>query len=272
VRSKSLECIEIWQAIYETRGGLESFTRDPIGYEGGIGLYEFVGASVLVDVDPTGLKGGGITVIPRPSPGIRPGTRPPVLPRPPLQPRPRPMPPRNGPNIGPGIPQQPQIGGVNPSPQVKCQIDRRKPEDCIREFDDCMAFAEQVGKDCKPEHEDSLGMSCEDLVSSLQSSCQESWDNCGFGPKGKPPQSCKPCGPPAGTIGWKRIDNSGIAHFNKSPPQGPVPTPHTHVARMNQTPYPSCKCFWNGVDDVIPGNNISGMPNANNPPTGGGPY
>ena len=53
--SKSLGRVEIWQAVYETCDGLESFTRDPIGFEGSEwGLYEFFGGMPLVDVDPTG--------------------------------------------------------------------------------------------------------------------------------------------------------------------------------------------------------------------------
>jgi hypothetical protein len=36
---KSRNCIEIWLTIYETCDGLESFTRDPIGYEDGPSLY-----------------------------------------------------------------------------------------------------------------------------------------------------------------------------------------------------------------------------------------
>ena len=53
--SKSLVRVEIWLAIYESRVGLESFTRDPIGYEGSEwDLYEFLDSRVLLIVDPDG--------------------------------------------------------------------------------------------------------------------------------------------------------------------------------------------------------------------------
>ncbi len=52
--SKSLNCVEIWQAIYDCRDGLESFTRDPIGYEDGNSLYESY--LRMVKADPYGNK------------------------------------------------------------------------------------------------------------------------------------------------------------------------------------------------------------------------
>jgi len=56
--SKSLSRVEIWQAISESCIRLESFTRDPIGYEGSAwGLYEYVDGMPLTLNDPTGLKG-----------------------------------------------------------------------------------------------------------------------------------------------------------------------------------------------------------------------
>ena len=53
--SKSLNCVEIWQAIYETCDGLESFGRDPIGYKGSpYDLYEFLGGRAKSAIDPSG--------------------------------------------------------------------------------------------------------------------------------------------------------------------------------------------------------------------------
>ena len=55
--SKSLGRVEIWQAVYETCDGLESFTRDPIGYFGSKwGLYTIVDGEVLSLVDPSGQR------------------------------------------------------------------------------------------------------------------------------------------------------------------------------------------------------------------------
>ena len=54
--SKSRNGIEIWQVVYESRIGLESFTRDPIGYAGSEwDLYEFVGSNPPKSIDPMGL-------------------------------------------------------------------------------------------------------------------------------------------------------------------------------------------------------------------------
>ena len=51
--SKSFGRVEIWQAIYESCDGLESFTRDPIGLNGGRNIYgSYLG---LKWMDPTGL-------------------------------------------------------------------------------------------------------------------------------------------------------------------------------------------------------------------------
>jgi len=54
--SKSLSRVEIWLLIYESCDGLESFTRDPIGFEGSEwNLYEVMEGMVLDGLDPTGL-------------------------------------------------------------------------------------------------------------------------------------------------------------------------------------------------------------------------
>ncbi len=50
--SKSFGRVEIWQAIYETCDGLESFTRDPIGFAGGRNLYSANWS--LASIDPFG--------------------------------------------------------------------------------------------------------------------------------------------------------------------------------------------------------------------------
>lgn len=90
---------------------------------------------------------------------------------------------------------------------------------------------------------------------------------------------CKPCNPNVGVIGWLRTDLTGESHFNKwskvkgnGPfPIGDIPTPHMHIAKVNQTPYPDCVCKWNKQEWVLPGSDHNGMPDANNPPSGGGP-
>ena len=51
---KSLECVEIWQVVSESCAGLESFTRDPIGYLGGVGVYSYVNSNPLYWLDPEG--------------------------------------------------------------------------------------------------------------------------------------------------------------------------------------------------------------------------
>ena len=52
---KSLVRVEIWQVVYESCDGLESFTRDPIGYEGSDwNLYEYCGTMPLHMNDPSG--------------------------------------------------------------------------------------------------------------------------------------------------------------------------------------------------------------------------
>ena len=54
--SKSLGRVEIWLMIYESRGGLEFFTRDPIGFKGSpYDLYEFVDGNPLGKTDPSGM-------------------------------------------------------------------------------------------------------------------------------------------------------------------------------------------------------------------------
>ena len=53
--SKSLGRVEIWLVISESCVGLESFTRDPIGFDGSEwGLYEFSNSRSLTMVDPSG--------------------------------------------------------------------------------------------------------------------------------------------------------------------------------------------------------------------------
>ena len=53
--SKSLSRVEIWLVIYESCDGLESCSRDPIGYEGSPwSLYEFVGGNPSNYMDATG--------------------------------------------------------------------------------------------------------------------------------------------------------------------------------------------------------------------------
>ena len=55
--SKSLDCVEIWLTIYEGCDGLESFTRDPIGFDGSEwNLYSYVDSRPLLGLDPSGLK------------------------------------------------------------------------------------------------------------------------------------------------------------------------------------------------------------------------
>ena len=54
--SKSFGRVEIWLVIYEGCDGLESFTRDPIGYRGSpFDLYEYCESSPLQNFDPLGL-------------------------------------------------------------------------------------------------------------------------------------------------------------------------------------------------------------------------
>jgi len=55
-RSKSLSRVEIWLVIYESRVGLESFTRDRIGFKAGsLNIYQYIASSPLRATDPTGL-------------------------------------------------------------------------------------------------------------------------------------------------------------------------------------------------------------------------
>ena len=53
--SKSRSGIEIWQVVFESCDGLESFTRDPIGYHDGYLLYASTFATMSA-VDPSGLE------------------------------------------------------------------------------------------------------------------------------------------------------------------------------------------------------------------------
>ena len=53
--SKSLSRVEIWLMIYDDRIRLESFTKDPIGFDGSPWmLYEYVESNPLVGIDPSG--------------------------------------------------------------------------------------------------------------------------------------------------------------------------------------------------------------------------
>jgi hypothetical protein len=52
---KSRNCIEIWLTIYDDCEGLESFTREPIGYSGVLDLYGYVLNRPLGILDPSGL-------------------------------------------------------------------------------------------------------------------------------------------------------------------------------------------------------------------------
>jgi len=54
---KPLTRVEIQQVIYDSRIRLESFSRDPIGFKGGINLYQFCRSRSLSTVDPSGLFG-----------------------------------------------------------------------------------------------------------------------------------------------------------------------------------------------------------------------
>ena len=74
---------------------------------------------------------------------------------------------------------------------------------------------------------------------------------------------CKPCVPPVGTEGYARFDATGKSH-------GPISTPHYHIVRVNQTPWPECKCYWNnaGVSQTPP---PYGYVPPGSSPGGGGP-
>ena len=54
LHSKSLSRVEIWLVISESCVGLESFTRDPIGYRGGHNAYGYCVSSIMNRVDPEG--------------------------------------------------------------------------------------------------------------------------------------------------------------------------------------------------------------------------
>jgi RHS repeat-associated protein len=78
---------------------------------------------------------------------------------------------------------------------------------------------------------------------------------------------CKACIPSVGTKAIKRTD------YPPSKPHGPIPTPHSHIVQVNQSPYPACVCYWNDADPpVVPGipplQPLSQYPS---PPGGGGP-
>ena len=79
-----------------------------------------------------------------------------------------------------------------------------------------------------------------------------------------PAKKCKPCDPPVGT---KAIERT---YYPPSKPHGPIPTPHSHIVQVNQSPYPACKCFWNDANpDVVPG--VPPLPSRSqftNPPGG----
>jgi RHS repeat-associated protein len=89
------------------------------------------------------------------------------------------------------------------------------------------------------------------------------WPDSNSGSKCK----CKACNPPVGTQAIARTD------YPPSKPHGPIPTPHSHIVQVNQSPYPACKCFWNNANPaVVPG--VPSLPSLSqfpNPPGGGGP-
>ncbi len=84
--SKSRSGIEIWLTIFESREGLESFTRDPIGYQDGPILYDLYISLLLTD--PSGLQStappqsGGNQGGNNPRLPPLPGATPPFLPQP----------------------------------------------------------------------------------------------------------------------------------------------------------------------------------------------
>jgi len=53
--SKSVSRVKIWLMIYESCDGLESFTRDPIGFAGGNNFYVYWNS--LQDADPSAPTG-----------------------------------------------------------------------------------------------------------------------------------------------------------------------------------------------------------------------
>ena len=63
------------------------------------------------------------------------------------------------------------------------------------------------------------------------------------------PRTCKPCSPPAGTIGYR---------FDQGPPAGHTHFPsfccHYNYCRVNQNPT-TCQCFWNPFDRGLPTGN-----------------
>lgn len=62
--TKSLECIEIPQFVYESCDALGLFSQDPIGFAGGdANLYRYVGNHPTMATDPTGLWEFGFPVI-----------------------------------------------------------------------------------------------------------------------------------------------------------------------------------------------------------------
>ncbi len=78
-----------------------------------------------------------------------------------------------------------------------------------------------------------------------------------------PPKTCKPCIPPVGSIAY-RVD-----FVPPSKPHYPYKGTHTHHYKMNQSPYPVCRCFWSKLpvtDGNTPGYGESPMA----PADGGG--
>ena len=66
-------------------------------------------------------------------------------------------------------------------------------------------------------------------------------------------QGCYPCSPPVGTIAYK------VDLVPPSKPHWPHKGNHTHHLKMNQSPWPMCKCFWER-DYVRPTEGISPLP------------
>lgn len=177
-------------------------------------LVSWVAGMALNSVDPSGCqKGGGrgggrVRGNPWPSP-FPPGTEPNYP-----QPSPRTFPRRVDPWAYPYVhPVKPVIFPVNPpivgEPPIRTQPviqsndvclkpnsrppDRRRPEDCIRELDDCMALADQAALNCTEESLNGTGFTCATLVAGLRKSCRLSFKSCGPGPKNEDPKDCYCC-------------------------------------------------------------------------------
>ncbi len=80
------------------------------------------------------------------------------------------------------------------------------------------------------------------------------------------PKQCKPCTPPVGTIA------TDVHSVPPSKPHYPIEGSHVHWFKMNQSPYPACKCFWKrNYQKPTPGNTTPPGTVPVSPATGGGP-